>query len=800
MAVSNVQLRVDPTNAVNGLKKAQMASKQLEGQVVSTNRATASATANIQRFGVSFRSVVGPIVAVTGAVTLLSRSLKVMSDREADIAVLRNGLRGLTTDVGQAVSDLQKVADELGKATLFDEEDFNKGFKLLTSFRTIGVNSYERVAKAAADVAQVSGTDVRSAFMQLAKAIDMPERNLSALTRSGILFTKEQTKQIVELKKAGKTLEAQSKLLEVIEAQYTGAAGAAGKTFAGAVDTLGENFRDFQERLATGVAPALTQLVKGMTSVLEVAQKIPTPVGQAALAIGALAASIAGLKAAAASSVVVGLIQSLATLSGVTTATAVGFNVAGAATFAYTTKVTAATVGLGLLKAALIGLPWVAVAAGVTFFVSKIIEANNKQKELNETIQSGGREALQAALNTSILAHAQAQQRIENLKGQKRVSGAAMRNAKADLELQQRNIERIKDRLGLLAEAAEADRERLNQEISLTTQVKDISQSQLDLGLQLLEAQRQGDALEVAYLEKLIQREEIMQREMGARERTLELLRNEIEYSERVKEIRKEIADIIAGAQIKPGESTFDGNEAGGIFTDPQGEKAKHLEQLKEKLKDLMNPMKQMQQASAAIGDAFGNSIQGMLDGTMTAKQALGNFFKSVSDSFLQMATNIIKAAIEMLAFQIIAALFPGVGQVGSFAASSMTAPGLGGKGALGPKGGFGGFGGGGIGGSLGGASYGSGKIKPLAKGGSAIGGMPYLVGEKGPELFVPGKSGTVMPNGSFGGIGNITVNVDAGGSNVQGDAAQAKALGAAIGAAVQSEIIKQKKPGGLLY
>ena len=91
-------------------------------------------------------------------------------------------------------------------------------------------------------------------------------------------------------------------------------------------------------------------------------------------------------------------------------------------------------------------------------------------------------------------------------------------------------------------------------------------------------------------------------------------------------------------------------------------------------------------------------------------------------------------------------------------------------------------------------------NLPGLAKGGTAMANQPYIVGEKGPELFVPGKTGTVVPNNAMGGIGNITVNVDAGGSNVQGDAAQAKALGAAIGAAVQSEILKQKKPGGLLY
>ena len=86
------------------------------------------------------------------------------------------------------------------------------------------------------------------------------------------------------------------------------------------------------------------------------------------------------------------------------------------------------------------------------------------------------------------------------------------------------------------------------------------------------------------------------------------------------------------------------------------------------------------------------------------------------------------------------------------------------------------------------------------AMGGSVTAGKPYIVGEKGPELFMPGKSGGIAPAGTFGGVGNIVVNVDAGGSAVQGNTNQSKALGAVIGAAVQAEIIKQKKPGGLLY
>ena len=86
------------------------------------------------------------------------------------------------------------------------------------------------------------------------------------------------------------------------------------------------------------------------------------------------------------------------------------------------------------------------------------------------------------------------------------------------------------------------------------------------------------------------------------------------------------------------------------------------------------------------------------------------------------------------------------------------------------------------------------------ARGGPVKAGGSFVVGEKGPELFVPKRSGTIIPNDKLGGGStNISVNVDASGSSVQGDAQQSKELGRAISAAIQSELLKQKRPGGLL-
>jgi hypothetical protein len=53
------------------------------------------------------------------------------------------------------------------------------------------------------------------------------------------------------------------------------------------------------------------------------------------------------------------------------------------------------------------------------------------------------------------------------------------------------------------------------------------------------------------------------------------------------------------------------------------------------------------------------------------------------------------------------------------------------------------------------------------ANGGSVMGGGTYIVGERGPELFTPGTSGTITPNNALGGGGaNITVNVNGGDPN----------------------------------
>lgn len=88
--------------------------------------------------------------------------------------------------------------------------------------------------------------------------------------------------------------------------------------------------------------------------------------------------------------------------------------------------------------------------------------------------------------------------------------------------------------------------------------------------------------------------------------------------------------------------------------------------------------------------------------------------------------------------------------------------------------------------------------IFPFANGGA---GQLGLMGEAGPEAIIPLKRGADGKLGVAGGGGgtNITVNVDASGTKASGDSGKGNQLARVVAEAVQAELVKQKRPGGIL-
>jgi hypothetical protein len=302
---------------------------------------------------------------------------------------------------------------------------------------------------------------------------------------------------------------------------------------------------------------------------------------------------------------------------------------------------------------------------------------------------------------------------------------------------------------GLLAQAAiaknEEDRIRLEgigRETELLHQAYAIEQSSVPLAEKQIGIAKIAEQLKQSQIQTAqeLAQYDLQQRETGV-QRVQQLMDEQKILEAR---INGNEAEVILQQQLRD------------ILKDTKGLNEGEVKAILERnqaLKRQAEQAEQLKQIYADVGNSIKSgvveAIQGAIDGTKTLQEVATNLLNNIANRLLDVAVNL--------------ALFGALSGTGT---------------------------GGGLLGGL---------FRPRANGGSVMAGQGYLVGERGPELFMPGRSGGIAPAGSFGGMGNVVVNVDAGGSSVQGDGAQANALGKAIGIAVQQELIKQKRPGGLL-
>lgn len=136
---------------------------------------------------------------------------------------------------------------------------------------------------------------------------------------------------------------------------------------------------------------------------------------------------------------------------------------------------------------------------------------------------------------------------------------------------------------------------------------------------------------------------------------------------------------------------------------------AKSIETVKPALEQMQRPIDQVKSMSQAMGQSFSDGIKGMITGAMSFKQVMTNVIDSVINKLFEMF--VVQQITGMIETGLKSIFLPG-----------------------------------------------------KAIGGPVQGGKPYLVGERGPELFVPSRSGSIVPNKSLG--GGMTINVDARGAS----------------------------------
>jgi tape measure domain-containing protein len=247
-------------------------------------------------------------------------------------------------------------------------------------------------------------------------------------------------------------------------------------------------------------------------------------------------------------------------------------------------------------------------------------------------------------------------------------------------------------------------------------------------------------------------------------------------------ELAKEVNLEAQKAIIYEGQNALTANqldlqrELDAIQTQSDQDRLTSLQKSIEKQYELNTAVQNQLQLADGVANTLGQGLGSAFDALISGAQGWEDSLRQIASGVLVDIANqlirifVIEQAINAIKsfltpFSAATPLGAGGGQVGKF-------------GTLGPN-------------------YG---IPQRAKGGPVSSGQTYMVGERGPELFVPGRSGTIVANDKMGGGNtNVVVNVDAKGSSVEGDEQGANQLGRVISAAVQSELIKQQRPGGIL-
>ena len=233
------------------------------------------------RFGVGMNGAIGGIVSrsagifVAGFAAIKGAQVfgSFINDARESAKVGRVSAQVVLSTGGAAkitAAQMGDLATAISNKTGADDEAIQSGENLLATFTNVrnetgkGNDIFNQATQAAVDMASamnngvVDASGLKSANIQLGKALNDPVKGVTALSKVGVSFTQQQKDQIKTLVDSGKTLEAQKIILGEVGKEFGGAAAAASdpltklKTIVGnASEAIGGAFLPIVDKVAT---------------------------------------------------------------------------------------------------------------------------------------------------------------------------------------------------------------------------------------------------------------------------------------------------------------------------------------------------------------------------------------------------------------------------------------------------------------------------------------------------------------------------------------------------------------------
>lgn len=216
--------------------------------------------------------VIAAAYAGKKAFDFFAYSVNEFAKEQAVIVQLESTLRSTGKAAIFTSDELRAMASELQNFSTVSDDAIIQAQAIALRFEKLGRDEMPRLMKVAVDASVALGMDLSSAFTKLGRAIEDPIQGMSALTREGIIFDRQQQNLIRTLVESGRSFEAQEIILSRVEKAFAGSAQAEIATYAGQVKQLKNSFGDLQETIGSWLVPSLIKGVGLLKEFVDAAQ------------------------------------------------------------------------------------------------------------------------------------------------------------------------------------------------------------------------------------------------------------------------------------------------------------------------------------------------------------------------------------------------------------------------------------------------------------------------------------------------------------------------------------------------
>lgn len=220
-------------------------------------------------------------------------ALREFGQAERAIAKVESALRVTGNRIGLTFDELQKASQNIQQNSIFgDDEILEKVSSQLLRIPGLTKQTFFEAQQAVTDLSAALGTDLQSATLQVAKALENPVEAINSLSRVGIRFSKDQQALIKSLVDSGRAAEAQGIIIDRLNAKFEGTGKAISETSFGAIQQFKNNLGDLAEVIGGALFNVINPFLKQLNSIVLNLQNTNPRVIDLSVKLGILAASV----------------------------------------------------------------------------------------------------------------------------------------------------------------------------------------------------------------------------------------------------------------------------------------------------------------------------------------------------------------------------------------------------------------------------------------------------------------------------------------------------------------------------